>query len=185
PRWFQLYWSSSDELVADFVRRAEACGCEAIVVTLDTMLLGWRTRDLDLAYLPFLLAKGIAQYTSGPAFRALLGDAGRGEQAPSGPITPRAILSLVRLARRYPGSFWSNLRSGLPRAAVRQFLEVYARPSLTWADLPRLRELTKLPVLLKGITHPDDARLALEAGIDGLVVSNHGGRQVDGALAAL
>src|SRR3954451_15683812 len=57
PRWFQLYWSTSDELVESLVRRAEACGCEAIVVTLDTTLLGWRTRDLDLAYLPFLRGK--------------------------------------------------------------------------------------------------------------------------------
>jgi len=48
PRWFQLYWSTSNELVESFVSRAEACGCEAIVVTLDTTLLGWRTRDLDM-----------------------------------------------------------------------------------------------------------------------------------------
>ncbi|MEA2310691.1 MAG: lactate 2-monooxygenase, partial [Solirubrobacteraceae bacterium] len=54
PRWFQLYWSTSNDLVESFVGRAEACGAEAIVVTLDTTLLGWRTRDLDIAYLPFL-----------------------------------------------------------------------------------------------------------------------------------
>ena len=72
PRWFQLYWSKSNELVASFVRRAEACGCSAIVVTLDTTLLGWRTRDLDLAYLPFLQGKGIAQYVSDPVFNELL-----------------------------------------------------------------------------------------------------------------
>ncbi|HLP24569.1 MAG TPA: alpha-hydroxy-acid oxidizing protein, partial [Acidobacteriota bacterium] len=61
PRWFQLYWSKSNEVVASFVRRAEACGCEAIVLTLDTTMLGWRPRDLDLGYLPFLEGKGIAQ----------------------------------------------------------------------------------------------------------------------------
>lgn len=72
PRWFQLYWSKSDELVASLVRRAEACGCDAIVVTLDTTLLGWRTRDLDYAYLPFIRGMGIAQYTSDPVFRAML-----------------------------------------------------------------------------------------------------------------
>ena len=72
PRWFQLYWSVSNELVESLVGRAEACGCEAIVVTLDTTLLGWRTRDLDLAYLPFLRGKGIAQYTSDPVFQRLL-----------------------------------------------------------------------------------------------------------------
>jgi lactate 2-monooxygenase len=184
-RWFQLYWTSSDELAADFVRRAEACGCEAIVVTLDTMLLGWRPRDLDLGYLPFLLAKGISQYSSSAAFRPELDGAGEDGSAPAGRVTPQAVRSLVRLARRYPGPFWSNLRSGAPRAAVRHFLDVYARPSLTWSDLATLRSLTALPILLKGIVHLDDARLALEAGVDGLVVSNHGGRQVDGALASL
>ena len=58
PRWFQLYWSTSNELVASFVSRAEACGCDAIVVTLDTTMLGWRCRDLDLAYLPFAVGQG-------------------------------------------------------------------------------------------------------------------------------
>src|SRR5699024_5025481 len=64
PRWFQLYWSTSDDLVESFVKRAEACGCEAIVLTLDTTMLGWRPRDLDLDYLPFLRGMGIAQYTA-------------------------------------------------------------------------------------------------------------------------
>jgi len=184
PRWFQLYWSTSNELVASFVGRAEACGCEAIVVTLDTTSLGWRARDLDLASLPFLTGRGIAQYTSDPVFNALL-HADRGTDASSGPITLAAIRALVELARNYPGSFWTNLRSPRPRAAVRQFLAVYSRPSLAWDDLPYLRGLTDLPLLLKGVLHPDDARKALEHGIDGIVVSNHGGRQVDGAVASL
>ena len=85
PRWFQLYWSTSDELVESFVARAEACGCEAIVVTLDTTLLGWRTRDLDLAYLPFLRGKGIAQYTSDPVFNRLVA-----EPPTDGPAVRRA-----------------------------------------------------------------------------------------------
>jgi lactate 2-monooxygenase len=71
PRWYQLYWSSSDELVESLVGRAEACGCEAIVVTLDTTILGWRPRDLEPAFLPFLRGKGLAQYTSDPVFRRL------------------------------------------------------------------------------------------------------------------
>ena len=73
PRWFQLYWSRSDDLVASFVRRAEACGCSAIVLTLDTTMLGWRPRDLDLASLPFMKGQGIAQYTSDPVFLSQLG----------------------------------------------------------------------------------------------------------------
>ena len=71
-RLFQLYWSASDDLNASLLRRAEASGCEAIVVTLDTHLLGWRTRDLDLAYLPFTRGMGIAQYTSDPVFQELV-----------------------------------------------------------------------------------------------------------------
>ena len=182
PRWFQLYWSTSDELVASFVGRAEACGCEAVVVTLDTTMLGWRTRDLDLAYLPFALGKGIAQYTSDPVFTAML----KPEPTQrSGLPTPTAVRSLLEATSSYPGRLSANLRSGLPLAAVRQFLTIYSRPSLTWADVPRLREMTRLPILLKGILHPDDARHAVEVGVDGIVVSNHGGRQVDGAIASL
>jgi lactate 2-monooxygenase len=182
PRWFQLYWSTSDELVASFVGRAEACGCEAIVVTLDTTMLGWRCRDLDLAYLPFALGKGIAQYTSDPVFTSLL------KPAPlekSGPPTPSGLRSLFKATSAYPGGLRSNLRSGLPLAAVREFLTIYSRPSLTWDELAWLRGLTKLPILLKGLLHPDDARMAVEHGMDGIVVSNHGGRQVDGAIGSL
>jgi lactate 2-monooxygenase len=182
PRWFQLYWSTSDELVASFVRRAETSGCEAIVVTLDTTMLGWRCRDLDLAYLPFALGKGIAQYTSDPVFRDLLRPA-RLER--SGPPTLTALRSLFQTTRAFPGRFVPNLRSGLPVAAVREFLTIYSRPSLTWDELPWLRAMTKLPILLKGILHPDDARSAVEYGVDGIVVSTHGGRQVDGSIGSL
>ena len=184
PRWFQLYWSTSNELVESLVGRAEACGCAAIVVTLDTTLLGWRTRDLDLAYLPFLRGKGIAQYTSDPVFRRLV------DQVDEGPTKrPRPTLAglsaLFQLTRAYPGSFLANIRSPRPRRAVRQFLEIYSRPSLTWEDLPFLRERTKLPILLKGVLHPEDARRAVDGGVDGLVVSNHGGRQIDGEIATV
>ena len=71
-RWFQLYWSTADDLVASFLERAEACGCDAIVVTLDTKMLGWRSRDLDFAHLPFATGRGIAQYTSDPVFRSMV-----------------------------------------------------------------------------------------------------------------
>lgn len=149
-RWFQLYWSRSDELAQSLLARAEAAGCEAIVVTLDTPLLGWRNRDLDLASLPFLQGKGIAQYVSDPVFRAMLSAAPEDD----------------------------------PGAAVALFLAIYSNPAVSWADLPRLRAMTRLPILLKGLLHPDDARRAADAGADGIIVSNHGGRQVDGAIGA-
>jgi isopentenyl diphosphate isomerase/L-lactate dehydrogenase-like FMN-dependent dehydrogenase len=72
-----------------------------------------------------------------------------------------------------------------PAAAARYFLAVVSNPALTWPDLAWLRRQTQLPILLKGVLHPDDAHLAVEHGIDGVIVSNHGGRQVDGAVASL
>jgi isopentenyl diphosphate isomerase/L-lactate dehydrogenase-like FMN-dependent dehydrogenase len=181
-RLFQLYWSTSDDLVASFVARAEACACETLVVTLDTKMLGWRSRDLDFAHLPFATGLGIAQYTSDPVFRGLV-DPSTVDR--SGRPTPAAVRALVRATRAYPGSFRANLRSGAGVAAVRKVMEIYSRPSLTWDDFAWLRERTTLPIVLKGILHPDDARLAVEHGLDALVVSNHGGRQVDGAIASL
>lgn len=189
PRWYQLYWSNDDELVESFVRRAEACGSEAIVVTLDTHLLGWRVRDLDLAHLPFSRGMGIAQYTSDPVFRRLVDERVANPPADAAP-TPRptleAVRSLVSMARHWPdGSLLEKLRSPRPRAAVETFLDVFSRSNLTWDNLAFLRERTRLPIVLKGIQHPDDARLAVEHGVDGIVVSNHGGRQVDGAIGSL
>jgi lactate 2-monooxygenase len=185
PRWFQLYWSRDDALVRSFVARAEACGCEAIVLTLDTTMLGWRTRDLDLAYLPFLRGKGIAQYTSDPVFMDSLSRPLPGGPAPAPRVNLSALRTLGQMVRRHPGGFVRNLRSGVPRKAVQRFVATYSRPSLTWDDLSFLRGLTKLPIVLKGIQHPDDARMAVERGMDGVVVSNHGGRQVDGAVGSL
>ena len=72
-----------------------------------------------------------------------------------------------------------------PAETVARWAGLFPNPSTTWERLVEVRERTHLPLLLKGVLHPDDARLALDAGIDGLIVSNHGGRQVDGAIAAL
>jgi isopentenyl diphosphate isomerase/L-lactate dehydrogenase-like FMN-dependent dehydrogenase len=151
PRWFQLYWPKDPEITKSLVRRAENAGYSALVVTLDTTTLAWRERDIRNAYLPFLAAEGIANYTTDPAFRAGL--------------------------ERFPEEF--------PVGAVRHFARVFSNPKLTWKDLAWLRKQTRLPILLKGILHPDDAKLAVKAGMDGIIVSNHGGRQVDGAIAAL
>jgi isopentenyl diphosphate isomerase/L-lactate dehydrogenase-like FMN-dependent dehydrogenase len=72
-----------------------------------------------------------------------------------------------------------------PVRAIELFGEVFSDPSRTWDDLASLRERTRLPVLLKGVLHPDDARRAVDHGVAGVIVSNHGGRQLDGAVAAL
>ncbi|MGZ4269532.1 MAG: alpha-hydroxy-acid oxidizing protein [Solirubrobacteraceae bacterium] len=151
PRWYQLYWPNDPELAASLVRRAEAAGYEAIVVTLDTRMMPWRPQDIAGAYLPFLLGEGIANYTSDPVFRSKL---------PADADDPTL-------------------------AAVQQWAMVFPNPALDWDELPRLRDHTSLPILVKGVLHPHDARRAVELGVDGIVVSNHGGRQVDGSIAAL
>ena len=167
PHWFQLYWSSSDELNASLMRRAEASGCEAIVVTLDTHLFGWRTRDLDLAYSPFSRGKGLAQYASDPVFAQLVRE---------------RVTAAGESSDSVPGDL---LRSPLPRAAIETFQAVFSTPTLSWADLAKARAWTKLPIILKGIVHPDDAGTAIDAGIDGVWVSNHGGRQIDQSVPTL
>lgn len=184
PRWFQLYWSQSNDLVESFLSRAEECGCSALVVTLDTTLLGWRSRDLENAFLPFLFGRGIAQYISDPVFQSLLEEPDEDEE-PSPPLNAARLALFVKLCARYPGDFWQNLRSKRPLAAVRKFTKIYSRPSLTWEDLDFLRSKTKLPIILKGILDPEDARKALDHGADGIYVSNHGGRQIDGSIGAI
>ena len=151
PRWFQLYWVNDRDICASFVRRAEGAGYSAIVVTLDTLSLGWRPRDLRNAYLPFLSGQGCAQFFTDPVFRAKLDAPPEEDQ-----LTAAAMM-----------------------------LSTFPNLGLTWSDLSWLRGQTKLPLLVKGVLTADDARRAVEAGIDGIVVSNHGGRQVDGAVASL
>jgi lactate 2-monooxygenase len=204
-RWFQLYPGTSDAVCASLLRRARACGCTGVVLTVDTTQLGWRPRDLDLGYLPFLRGHGIAQYVSDPVFLAEAEAAARaaaagapgglGASPPTSAATlPRLLAAALAQARRHardaaPGSAVGGplaaLRSGAARRAVQHFLATYSRPSLTWDDVARLRAMTPLPFLVKGVLHADDAERALAAGASGVVVSNHGGRQVDGAVAAL
>jgi isopentenyl diphosphate isomerase/L-lactate dehydrogenase-like FMN-dependent dehydrogenase len=150
-RWYQLYWVNDREICASFVRRAEAAGYGAIVVTLDTLSLGWRPRDLRLAYLPFIQGEGCGQYFSDPVFLSRLDK------------TPEEDL--------------------LTAAAT--MLATFPNLGLTWDDLDWLREQTSLPLLVKGVLTAEDAQRALQHGMDGVIVSNHGGRQVDGAVAAL
>lgn len=185
-RWYQLYWSRDEALVDSFIQRAEAIGAEALVVTLDTTLLGWRPWDLNLGSLPFSQGIGIAQYTSDPRFAELVAER-IAAPAPKQPVkvTPAAVRTLLSIARNHPGSLRGNLRRPEPRAAVETFLDVYSNERLSWDHIATLRERTRLPVVLKGILHPDDARRAFDSGIDAVMVSNHGGRQVDGAIGSL
>ncbi|GAA0492479.1 putative L-lactate 2-monooxygenase [Paractinoplanes deccanensis] len=183
-RWFQLYWSKDEDMVDSLIARAEAAGAGALVVTLDTTVLGWRPQDLNLGSLPFSRGQGIAQYTSDPRFRRIVAERlGRPSARPQ--VTLGAIRTLLAMARNHPGGFLANLRSRVPRASVETFLDIYSNAGLSWDHLATLRGRTRLPVVLKGILHPDDARRALDLGADAIVVSNHGGRQVDNAVASL
>lgn len=186
PRWYQLYWSTDEDLVDSFLDRAEKSGAAAIVVTLDTTMLGWRPQDLNLGSLPFAQGLGIDQYTSDQRFLAIVRDriaAAIPREKPD--VTIGAIKSLISMARNTPGSAVQNLISPIPRESVQTFLDIYSRPSLNWTDIAGLRERTSLPIVLKGILHPDDALQAVDLGIDGILVSNHGGRQVDGAIGSV
>ena len=186
-RWVQLYWSVDEPLVDSLIGRAEAIDAGALVVTLDTTILGWRPQDLNLASLPFAQGLGIGQYTSDPRFLELVAERVRRADGPKEKteVTLAAIKSLISITRSYPGRFLDNLRSPMPRAAVETFLDIYSNPGLSWDHLATLRDRTRLPVVLKGILHPDDARRAFEMGVDAIVVSNHGGRQVDGVIGTL
>jgi len=148
PAWFQLYTPKNRELAASLVSRAEAAGYDAIVITLDTWVPGWRPRDLATGNFPQLRGKALANYTSDPVFQEM-----------TGPDPD-------------------------PATVVFTWVGTFGNP-LTWDDLPWLRSLTSLPIVLKGICHPDDARRAIDEGVDGIYCSNHGGRQADGGGAAL
>jgi lactate 2-monooxygenase len=151
PRWFQLYWVNDREIALSLVGRATAAGYSALVVTLDTLTLGWRDRDLGRAYLPFVAGEGCAQFFSDPVFRSRLA------RAPELDVVTAAVTMLA----------------------------TFPHLGLTWDDVAWLRGETELPLLVKGVLTGEDARQARECGVDGVVVSNHGGRQVDGAIAAV
>lgn len=151
-RWYQLYWPKDRELAASFLQRAKTAGYTALVVTLDTVTLAWRPRDLDGAYLPFLRGIGVANYFSDPVFQKSVG----------GPITDENRMQ-----------------------AILHWVANFSDPTITWDDLAFLREHWDGPIVLKGIQHADDARRAVDTGMDGVIVSNHGGRQVDGAIGAI
>ena len=151
PRWFQLYWPSDDELAASFLARAERSGYQAIVVTVDTSLLGWRERDLQNAYLPFVLGEGLANYFSDPVFQQRVGRRSALKPGPSDRVLPQHLFST--------DSHLGRIRPALPH-----------HPAAGSGQ---------------GFLHPDDARTAVEHGAAGVIVSNHGGRQLDGGIATL
>ncbi|WP_155592459.1 alpha-hydroxy acid oxidase [Lysinibacillus cavernae] len=147
-KWFQLYWSTNEEIAFSMAARAEAAGFEAIVLTVDTVMLGWREEDVRNQFSPLKLGYARGNYMNDPIFTASLPD----------------------------DSFESY---------VQGVLQNVFHPTLNWEHVRELKRRTNLPLLLKGILHPEDAKLAIDNGIDGIIVSNHGGRQLDGVIGSL
>jgi lactate 2-monooxygenase len=150
-RWFQLYWPNDPDVCLSLLERAKAAGFTALLVTLDTWLLGWRPRDLDTAYMPFLTGEGLSNYFSDPAFLSGL------DKPPAEDM----------------------------QAAIMRWLPMFTGTDHTWDEIAFLRENWDGPIALKGIQCVADAQHAVDAGVEGILVSNHGGRQVDGAIGSL
>ncbi|KAI9879344.1 MAG: hypothetical protein M1830_008804 [Pleopsidium flavum] len=156
-RWFQLYWPQDDRITLSLLDRAKKAGYKVLVVTLDTWALSWRPWDLDNAYVPF--ASGIGDQTgfSDPAFRAIFKEDNDGKEV------EEDVFGASRA--------WEA--------------DVFSGAAHTWDQLELLKKNWEGPIVLKGIQHVEDAKKALEVGVQGIVVSNHGGRQLDGAIGSL
>lgn len=144
--WFQLYWLRDRGLLRELVRRAEAAGCSALILTVDVPEMGRRLRDIRNG---FAVPDGI-----------------------------RAV--------HLPESATRSAHSGSAAAsAVAVHTSELVDPGLNWADVAWLRANTRLPIVVKGVLDPRDAVFAVDHGVDAVVVSNHGGRQLDGAIPSI
>lgn len=151
PRWFQLYYPGNERVAESMIKRAEASGYSAIVLTVDTPVVGFRERDHFNKYSPVSEGVGSGNYFSDPLFNSLL----------EKPVAKDK------------------------ETAIRKQLELFENPAVKWDAIDKIRKYTDLPILLKGIVHGEDASLALNEHVDGIIVSNHGGRQLDHGVAAL
>ena len=165
PRWMQTYIYKDRELSREISGRAAAAGYDALVVTVDTQILGNRERDIVNGFVipPRLSAGEVARM----AFK---------------------LPWLLRMRRALPNITFGNYRrpgSGENLTTLAARMVSLPDPGMTWRDIEWLRGVWPGPLLLKGILHPADAAEAVAHGVDGLIVSNHGGRQLDGAAAAI
>lgn len=165
PRWMQIFVYRDRDFTEWFVRRAETSGYDALVLTIDNQLLGNRERDLRNGFtIPPNFAIG--------DMMAMLGK----------------LPWLLSMRRELPRITFSNyIRDGetADLTTLAKRMASLLDPGLSWQDVDWLRGLWKGPLLLKGILSPIEAARAVEHGVDGIIVSNHGGRQLDGAIASL
>jgi lactate 2-monooxygenase len=146
PRWFQLYWPQSDDLTTSLLKRAKENGFKVLVVTLDSWTLAWRPADLDGGYLPFFKGVGNKNGFTDPVFR-----------------------------KKFEEKHGGNVEDNIIQASTEWIEDAFSGESHTWDQIALLKKAWDGPIVLKGIQHPEDAKLALEAGCQGIVVSNHGG----------
>lgn len=156
-RWFQLYWPLDNDFTESILSRAKQNGYTVLLVTLDTFTMSWRPNDLDNGFLPFIKGQGTQIGFSDPVFRRKFAEANDGD-------TPEDNTFLA--AQKFIG-------------------ECFSGNAHSWEDLKTLRKYWDGAIVLKGILSTDDARMALQYGVDGIIVSNHGGRQLDGAVSSL
>ncbi|RBQ72321.1 hypothetical protein FVER14953_13676 [Fusarium verticillioides] len=185
-RWYQLYWPKPqfEEVTASLLARAKASGYKVLVVTLDTFSLGWRPTDLDTSYLPFIWGQGCQIGFSDPVFNKLFDEMQKND---SRGIAEK--LSELWTIMRRPGTVYGAARvlaNAKTLIKSKAWIDVINSGTYrSWNDLKILKDLWDGPIVLKGIQTVEDAHLAIEHGIDGIIVSNHGGRQLDGAIASL
>jgi len=165
PRWMQTYIYKDRELTREIAERAAAAGYEALVVTIDTQIVGNRERDIRNGFLipPRLSAGEVARM----AFK---------------------LPWLWRMRREIPRITFGNYkRAGEAEdlTALAERMLTLPDPGMTWRDIEWLRGIWPGALLLKGVLHPDEAAAAVACGVDGMLVSNHGGRQLDGAASAI
>jgi isopentenyl diphosphate isomerase/L-lactate dehydrogenase-like FMN-dependent dehydrogenase len=159
-RFFQLYWplNEHNDITISILSRAKTWGFSALFVTLDTYILGWRPSDMDNGYNPFLRSDsiGVAIGFSDPVFRS-----------------------------HFKSKHGVEIEEDYHAAAAEWTKTIFPSFSHSWEDIKFLQEHWQGPIVLKGIQSVADAKKAVEAGVSGIVVSNHGGRQVDGGVSSL
>jgi L-lactate dehydrogenase (cytochrome) len=166
PKWFQVYVWRDRGLVKEMVDRAAAAGYEALVLTVDSVVLGRRERDVRRGFeLPPQIGPG-----------TLI----------DGALHPGWTWAFVRSEPiRFANVVGRAVGDGADAVSLASYVAAQYDQALTWADVEWLRSIWSGPVVLKGVQTVDDARLAIESGLDAIAVSNHGGRQLDGAPAPI
>jgi L-lactate dehydrogenase (cytochrome) len=165
PFWFQLYVMRDRDFIGRLIDRAKAARCSALMVTLDVAILGQRHKDL----------KNGLSAPPRPTLANLLDLLRR----------PRWCLGMLGTRRRGFGNVLGHVKGVTDMGSLSAWTSQQFDPSLTWADVDWIKARWGGRLILKGIMEPEDARLAVAHGADALVVSNHGGRQLDGAPSAI